>query len=753
MIALQHNSESKANLTRLLVLCEITKNMRKKLLLSCLALSLSGYLSAQTPIEKFSFTGGSLNGEISAVPIADSSSSTMVEDADGVLNSALSLDGTETITYDGLSLNPYNGIAVSFWVKPSSSMTEDAGHAIFSQRTVCTGVNSIESFVNPVDGIISFTLRRSSGAVGVNTTYTPDTWQHFTFTFNPTDGKMRVYKNGVYAATGTNSVGESSIPTSISGDFEIAGHPCEGVDGTELYAGAIDELTFYDERLSELDVMLLWDDAVDLQAYRDSIVNNSLIEAVDFTSFLEDKAAENNYVSDSLENAYSAQYFDGATGASYSSFTGMTNGYTISFWLKPDDFPGGSNEVIFSQRSACSGNNSIEVYRGADEVIFVARTTGGGKGIRIPYTANEWAKFTFVADRSLDSLYGYKNGQLEVEDVANSRIASSLSTTTLRVGTSICVGRDATQQYSGVIDELFIYNQNLTSEEILQAYTESDNDQFLPYFTESFDLEGVSLDIRNDLISGEDDTAAVFDGTQGFNMLNSDITTDGDGFTFSFWVKPDGSATATDQILFSRRYNCDPANVFAVVVDGTAQTISMEFETIEEFSQSLSLDFTADQWQLVTYVVDFNSLQLYGYIDGAIEDSVSITYHDVQGAYSDAVAINLSSSPCTHSNYVGSLDEVEFYSAPFSGEEVRYIYDESPITGLLENEEVEYALEIYPNPSNNTIFVEEGDLIVLDQVGNLMMSIYQTGSVDVSSLNSGIYIVSVNGKKAKLVVE
>jgi len=34
-----------------------------------------------------------------------------------------------------------------------------------------------------------------------------------------------------------------------------------------------------------------------------------------------------------------------------------------------------------------------------------------------------------------------------------------------------------------------------------------------------------------------------------------------------------------------------------------------------------------------------------------------------------------------------------------------------------------------------------------------MMSIYQTGSVDVSSLNSGIYIVSVNGKKAKLVVE
>lgn len=729
--------------------------MRIKLL-AIAGLFSTAQLLAQTPMETFSFSGGSTDGENGATSTSSTWSNTTIADEGGIMNSAISLDGSEQITYNGLAINPYDGMSVSFWVKPSSSMTQNKGYALFSQRTSCSGVHSIEAFVNGSQNLVSFTLRSPSGGVGVNTSYTPDVWQHFTFTFNQTDGKMRVYKDGEHVATGANSTEESNIPTSISGDFAIGYNPCVAVDGTLQYSGGLDELKIYDEKLSDLEIKLLANPAVDIAAYQDSVATHSIIEHYNFNNFVEGIAVQEGFIQDNAGNPNSALQMDGASSKTTTVPTSTSGGYTVSLWLNPDAYAGARSQVILSQRSACTGVNSIELYRSSTEVSFVVRTAAGGQAIRVPYTSGQWVKYTFVADAVKDSLYAYSNGVFVSQGSAIGRIPGNVSTSTLRIGTSVCVAGDGTPQYTGGIDQLYIYDKNLTTQEIADAYTQNDNDQFNPVLEDEFDFtqDDLTETLRSDPFDNSLDTALVLNGNSGFNLNAETIATDGEGYTFSFWIQPDGTITANNQVLFAKRDQCTWRDLFVANVNGTTQQVSMELRTLDAQVKSLQIDYTPDVWQLMTYVVDLNELYIYGYVDGEKIDSASITGHEVPASYSNSVTLKLSASPCTYSNYTGGIDELQIYGAPLASIEVAKLYDASVTLNTWDtqtNEGYDYA--VYPSPASSHVFVEPGLVQVFDLSGNLLINTESKGRLDVSALSKGVYVVIQADKRARLIIE
>lgn len=55
--------------------------------------------------------------------------------------------------------------------------------------------------------------------------------------------------------------------------------------------------------------------------------------------------------------------------------------------------------------------------------------------------------------------------------------------------------------------------------------------------------------------------------------------------------------------------------------------------------------------------------------------------------------------------------------------------------------------------ANNGIITEKGALEIIDALGNPVLSTESTGKVDVSSLESGIYFVTQNSKRTKLIIE
>ncbi len=727
----------------------------KKRLLSILPMLVAGQLWAQAPIETFSFDNGSFNGANGATPTNSSVGITTIEDVDNNSNSALFLNGTQNITYSGLSLNPYDGLSVSFWVKPSASMTQNKGYAVFSQRTQCKAVHSIESFVNGSTKKLSFTLRRTNGAVSVNVDYTPDVWQHFTFTFNHSDGKMRVYKDGEFVATGSNSVEKGNIPQSISGNFVIGSNPCVGTDGTLQYIGGLDELKIYDEKLSELDVNLLWDPTTDVRAYQNNVVETSLVEEYDFTNFVADYGNERGYIQDANSNDASALELDGDNTKSYSSPTSTTSGYTVSLWLKPDAFAaGGRSRIITSQRSACTGVSSFEIYQGETEISFVTRTSAGGAAVRVPYTAGEWAKFTFVADQATNTLLGYKNGAFDNQATGSGRIPSNLSTGTLRLGTSVCVASDGTPKYTGGIDELYVYQDNLTAQEITDAYAQSDDDQFSPVFYNKFDVAGfLTKEVRLDPATNIEEDAISLEGAGGINLEANTIATNGDGYAFSYWIKPDGSNTASNQLIFGKRDQCTFRDLFAANLNAVTQKVSMEFRTLDQETAVLALDYTPDVWQQVTFSVDLNESYIYGYINGEKKDSVAITGHEVPASYSANVTLQMASSPCEHTKYTGGLDNIKIYSAPLQKRDVLRLFDGSTITSTLDATEQAEELVVYPSPASTHIFVTAGDVQILDLNGRVLIDTVSEGRVDVSALQAGLYIVRQGTQKAKLIIE
>jgi len=95
--------------------------------------------------------------------------------------------------------------------------------------------------------------------------------------------------------------------------------------------------------------------------------------------------------------------------------------------------------------------------------------------------------------------------------------------------------------------------------------------------------------------------------------------------------------------------------------------------------------------------------------------------------------------------------KLNFHTVDTHGKITEY-RNTSVISGLSFNKELE-SLNIFPNPASSIINTEEGTLEILDLTGHLVLSTESNGQVDVSDLESGIYIVILNGKKTKLVVE
>jgi hypothetical protein len=370
--------------------------------------------------------------------------------------------------------------------------------------------------------------------------------------------------------------------------------------------------------------------------------------------------------------------------------------------------------------------------------------------------SGQWAKYTFVADVVKDSLYAYSNGVFLSQESASGRIPGNVSTTTLRIGTSVCVAGDGTPQYTGGIDQLYIYDKNLTTQEIADAYTQNDNDQFNPVIEDEFDFpqDDLTETLRLDPFDNSLDTALVLNGNSGFNLNAETIATDGEGYTFSFWIQPDGTITANNQVLFAKRDQCTWRDLFVANVNGTTQKVSMELRTLDAQNKSLQIDYTPDVWQLMTYVVDLNELYIYGYVDGEKIDSTSITGHEVPASYSNSVTLKLSASPCTYSNYTGGIDELQIYGAPLASIEVAKLYDASVILntwGTQTNEGYDYA--VYPSPASSHVFVEPGLVQVFDLSGNLLINTESKGRLDVSALNKGVYVVIQADKRARLIIE
>jgi hypothetical protein len=110
--------------------------------------------------------------------------------------------------------------------------------------------------------------------------------------------------------------------------------------------------------------------------------------------------------------------------------------------------------------------------------------------------------------------------------------------------------------------------------------------------------------------------------------------------------------------------------------------------------------------------------------------------------------------------YTGKIDDIKIYNRILTANEITLLKNEgNPTVGLNDTQLPKNALLVYPNPTSNLLYVEvleSTPLTILNVLGETVkqQTIKGLGSIDVSSLNTGIYYIQSHmGKNTKFIKE
>ena len=142
--------------------------------------------------------------------------------------------------------------------------------------------------------------------------------------------------------------------------------------------------------------------------------------------------------------------------------------FTVEFWMYPTG--GGSYQHLVSNTSSSSNYGALYYYPSS----YVYFYQGGTNRMATPansVTYNTWSHIALTYDGSVSRLY--VNGALQ----ATSSAFSMTFNNALRLGYST---NNSDSRFSGLLDEVSLYNRALSVEEILAIYNSGSNGKTKP---------------------------------------------------------------------------------------------------------------------------------------------------------------------------------------------------------------------------------------------------------------------------------
>jgi len=368
---------------------------------------------------------------------------------------AVDLDGSaDYLQYSGTSIGPTYTIA-GWFEYPS------AGHILDSQtnRGICSiGANIPSDTIGYWDNGSWRTSDSGSITVGVGN------WYHLVWVLDFDANTVYFYVNGV-------SKGSGAYNTSITfTDFKIGSNN----SGTSsFFGGSIDQYLIFNKALSSTEISTLYNSGDGLH-HKDldgtETFYGNIVAWYDFNTppnFGRNYAEESHAVSlDGGANRFTSASSDFQFGADGTignepSFSGVA-------WIKKNS--NGSSDTI------CGNDGQWYFYDFGGNLIFGIEDVSYGTGLSnwryrqytTPLTVGEWyhVAFTYDGSRSNTGIKLYVNGS---EVVSNAGAGGSYDA--MEAGTQFGIGKASVPAFfDGVIDEVAIYSDELTSGEVSTLY-------------------------------------------------------------------------------------------------------------------------------------------------------------------------------------------------------------------------------------------------------------------------------------------
>lgn len=362
---------------------------------------------------------------------------------------------------------------------------------------------------------------------------------------------------------------------------------------------------------------------------------------------------------------------------------------SVSMWVRIDDF-GKDNQLVYESCHLDGSSFQIRV---------------DGSSLKGYLFNDEWGSYTLPSTgvwynivmtwKKSGASYSRKFYVNNVEQVSDTSAFTPAASSGLDLyiggaGNSAggCAYNYDHQSLDGAIDEVMIYNRELSSTEVDSIYDrgvlgrKSNIDTNLVAYYDFENLattDNTAIDDKEASydLSAEADAytvehiggIGVFDSSDYVTVTHTtDYELTSGSFTVEFWVNFQ-SSPSTNQVLFGQEDGSNPFHGWSVVQDGSSNTIGFYVDGAGHHAQSFTP--TLGQWYHIMYTRDASNG--YWYIDGT-QYSISSLYYPSAG--SNNFYIGKSDIGSWGSNFDGFLDEIKIYKGKmFSASEAADAYN------------------------------------------------------------------------------
>jgi hypothetical protein len=642
---------------------------------------------------------------------------------------------------DVLGFERTDSFSVSFWFK-----TTDTGWKSLIGKS--EGASNYRGWGVILSGIsagsIRFTLTSISGSnhLSVRTTgvYNDGEWHHGLVTYDGSSSASGVtwyIDGGSVAMTTVDDTLSATIVTTRN--LLLAANDDGAIDH---YTGSLDEVAVYDVELTSSDVVEIYNggapsDLLRLDTSGDLVGWWRMGDGDVYPTLMDHSISGNNGTMTNMESAdiqadvptgrFSVEFGGTNEYVTMGDVLGFerTDSFSVSFWFKTTDTgwksligksEGASNYrgwgVILSGISAGSVRFQLTSVAGSSHLSV--RTTG-------VYNDGEWhhGLVTYDGSSSASGVTWYIDG----ETVAMTTVDDTLSTTIATTHDLLLAANDdgAIDHYTGNLDEVAVYDVELTSSDVVEIYNAGNPAIDLAKASSAGSLAGYwkcgdgdtyptiadhsgngndgtmtnmeATDIVNDsafarlpvgspLLPRVSGYSAAFGGTDEYvtmgDVLGFERT---DTFSISVWVKTTLSAIGH---IVGKTANSTAAPGWALLIDSTGRPY---FDLINSLTGNNYLQIgttTATvkdgRWHHLVLAYDGSSAAsgVTFYIDGVSVASLT-TYQNTLSAstvHTDPLTVGRRANhPSDTYPYVGSLDEVAVYDIKLTAAEVSRIHN------------------------------------------------------------------------------
>ena len=612
---------------------------------------------------------------------------------------------------------------ISFWVKPSAFPVSGEAFLLSNGGWQQRWKISLPSHGKPV-----FTTHAGGACCSDMDSGTPlalGAWTHVVMTHDGT--KDIIYFNGVQVAE-----------KNVSGALDPTTHPFgigfDPIDKAGYFDGAINDVAILNVALGPLEVAALYATGSTFPGVAsDQVAEYELNgNGLDNTQYGNDARVGGVAGTDRHGWANNAMVFDGTenSGAVADNSPALNSDFTtISFWVKPTEFPV-SGEVFLFSNGGWQERLKISLP-GHGKPVFTTHAGGAccsDMDSGTPLALGAWTHVAMTHDGAKDIIYfnGVK--------VAEKNVSGALDKTKHPLG----IGFDPIDNsgyFKGAMDEVQVYKRALSEAEIAALFAAQNSapvvagDLIANYTFNGNTEDHTAYQNHASVISaqtaqdrfGKSNHAYRFNGQSGLVAANSPQQ-NSPNTTISFWIKPDAFPVSGEAYLLS---NGGWQERWKISLPGHGKPV---FTTHAGGACCSDMDsgtpLALGAWTHV--VMTHDGAKDIIYFNGA-----KVAEKNVTGALDATVhPLGIGFDPIDNANYFqGALDEVQLYKRALSEAEVAALYNtQNTAPAAIDTEAPCAPLNLAANVFFTNITLSW--LPAEDNVGVVAYNVYRNGQLE-----------------------